>query len=303
MKAKIALLLVLISSLFVKAQLRDSTFFQVSPQLNKTRVNTVAIGGGGLAIGSLAGLYFAWYADYPQSKFHFVNDNNNWGLMDKIGHMTTTYNVGLIGYDMLKWSGVSENKSVWYGGLSGFTYLTIVEVMDGFSENWGFSWGDMAFNTMGAASFIAQQKIWKEQRIMFKFSVHMSEYAQYNPALLGDGWQEQWLKDYNGQTYWLSVNPWSFTKNENNWWPRWLNIAGGYGIDGYVSADGSNPNYPDIISQSQYYLSLDVDLRRIKVKNDFLRTVLHTISFIKIPAPAIEFNQKSGGTRFHWLYF
>ena len=61
--------------------------------------------------------------------------------------------------------------------------------------------------------------------------------------------------------------------------------------------------YEDIISQRQYYLSFDLDLRRIKVKNDFLRTVLHTISFIKFPAPALEFNQKNGGTKLYWLYF
>jgi hypothetical protein len=33
------------------------------------------------------------------------------------------------------------------------------------------------------------------------------------------------------------------------------------------------------------------------------RTVLHTISFIKIPAPTVEFNQHHGGTKFYWLYF
>ena len=269
----------------------------------------MAIGGGALAVGSLTGLYFVWYADYPQSSFHFVNDNQNWGMMDKVGHATTTYAVGQVGYDMLKWSGVSENKAVWYGGLTGWSYLAIIEIMDGFSSNWGFSWGDFAFNTMGAALFIGQQKAWQEQRFMLKWSYHATKYPQIRNDLVGDelignGWTSEWLKDYNGQTYWLSVNPWSFTKNENNWWPRWLNVAGGYGIDGFVTATGKPLNgAEDIVSQQQYYLSLDVDLRKIKMKSGFWKTLLHTISFIKIPAPTIEFNQHNGGTKFYWLYF
>ena len=309
MSLKKTILLLLLLPQFCWAQLCDSTLWQASTQLNKTRVNTVAIGGGALAVGSLTGLYFVWYADYPQSSFHFVNDNQNWGMMDKVGHATTTYAVGQVGYDMLKWSGVSENKAVWYGGLTGWSYLAIIEIMDGFSSNWGFSWGDFAFNTMGAALFIGQQKAWQEQRFMLKWSYHATKYPQIRNDLVGDelignGWTSEWLKDYNGQTYWLSVNPWSFTKNENNWWPRWLNVAGGYGIDGFVAATGKPLNgAEDIVSQQQYYLSLDVDLRKIKMKSGFWKTLLHTISFIKIPAPTIEFNQHNGGTKFYWLYF
>lgn len=296
-------ILALMSTHLGQAQLRDTTLWQPAKSLNKTRVNTVAVGGVGASAVALTGLYFAWYADYPQSDFHFYNDNANWGYMDKLGHATTTYSVGQIGYDLLKWSGVQENKAVWYGGLSGFTFMAAIEVMDGFSEEWGFSWGDFGFNTLGAGLFIAQQKLWQEQRFMLKFSAHGSKYAQYNPDLLGSVWYETWLKDYNGQTYWLSINPRSFSKNESGWWPRWLNVAAGYGIDGYVSADGSNTQFPQFTAQSQYYFSFDIDLRKMQVKNDFLRTVLHTVSFIKIPAPTLGINQKTGGTTFYWLYF
>ena len=294
------LLLICLVPLLVGAQWRDTTFWQPSTQFNKTRFNAYAYGGGALAVGSLAGLYFAWYADFPQSGFHFTNDNQNWGGMDKVGHATTTFTVGQASYDVLKWSGISENKATWYGGLTGFGYLTVIEVMDGFSDGWGFSWGDMAFNTAGAALFIGQQLGWKEQRFQLKWSYHPTDYPQYRPDLLGSSWQEQWLKDYNGQTYWLSASPGTFGVE---WWPRWLCLSGGYSIDGYVSANGSNTEHPDIISQKQYYFSFDIDLRQIPVKNDFWRTVLHTISFIKIPAPAVEFNQHVGGTKFYWLYF
>jgi hypothetical protein len=89
------------------------------------------------------------------------------------------------------------------------------------------------------------------------------------------------------------------------WFPKWLNIAGGYGATDMIDAKQS----PEEIAAGfnrhrQYYLSLDVDLRKIPMKSGFLKTLLHTISFIKIPAPTVQFNgAQNGGTTFHWLYF
>ena len=103
------------------------------------------------------------------------------------------------------------------------------------------------------------------------------------------------MKDYNGQTYWLSVNPASFMSKETKF-PKWLNLAFGYGANGMTGGE-SNPLYVDSNSNviefkryRQYYLSLDIDLTRIKTKSKFLKTVFYTIGFIKIPAPSVEFS-------------
>jgi hypothetical protein len=285
------------------AQLRDPTLWTPSDSLNKVRKNTFAIGSSTLAAGSFGALYFAWYAGYPQSSFHLTNDNQNWFGMDKIGHATTTYVVGQAGYDMLRWTGIKEKPAVWYGGLMGWSYLAVIETMDGFSDGWGFSLGDMAANTLGSALFISQQLAWKEQRVMLKFSAHPTPYAQYNTRLLGSAFHEQLLKDYNGQTYWLSTSPRAFFNESLTWWPRWLCLSGGYGIDGVLTATGEPlEGYEQFTAQRQYYFSLDIDLRQIPMKSGFWKTLLHTISFIKIPAPTLEFNQ-DGSTHFHALYF
>ena len=47
-----------------------------------------------------------------------------------------------------------------------------VEVMDGFSAEWGFSWSDMAANAIGMGTFVAQEAIWDEQRIILKISTN-----------------------------------------------------------------------------------------------------------------------------------
>jgi hypothetical protein len=78
--------------------------------------------------------------------------------------------------------------------------------------------------------------MWKEQRITPKFSFHTTQYAQYRPNVLGSSLAEQMLKDYNGQTYWLSVNTPSI-KAQN---PKWLNLAIGYGANGMLTGNGEN---------------------------------------------------------------
>lgn len=248
----------------------------------------------------MTGMYALWYKDIPSSPFHTFNDNEEWNQMDKIGHGMTSYYIGKAGHDVLKWSGVSRKKSIWYGGTLGLFFLTSVEVFDGYSSAWGFSWGDVAVNTGGSLFFIAQQLAWDEQRVLLKYSFHKSKYADLRPELLGKNLLQNALKDYNGQTYWMSANIASFL-GEDTKFPKWLNLAVGYGADGMVGAF-DNAFDPTVIRQRQYYLSLDIDLTRIKTKSKFFNTVLGAFGFIKFPLPTVEFNQH-GKTKFYGVYF
>jgi hypothetical protein len=64
-----------------------------------------------------------------------------------------------------------------------------------------------------------------------KFSFHRSIFSKFNPGELGKNIWQRWLKDYNGQTYWLSINPSSFIK-DNSGFPKWLNTAFDYAQKG-----------------------------------------------------------------------
>ena len=271
--------------------------FNTPIKFSKKRFALVASTEAVLYAGSLIGLNELWYKDYPRSSFHSFNDNEEWLQVDKIGHVTTAYYVGRVGTQLYKWSGVKRKKAIWYGGMLGSVYQSTIEVLDGYSSEWGFSWGDFASNTAGSLFCIGQELAWDEQRIVLKFSFMQSEYSKFRPNVLGENLQENILKDYNGQTYWLSVNPSSFMSEETRF-PKWLNIAVGYGANGMT---GGNFNPPYIDSEGfqiyheryrQYYLSFDVDLTRIKTKSKFLNTVFYSIGYLKIPAPAIEFSEK-----------
>jgi uncharacterized protein YfiM (DUF2279 family) len=274
--------------------------FSQEDSLNINRLKTVI---GLETIGytsTMVGMYSLWYKNEPSSSFHTFNDNQEWNQMDKIGHGVTSYYVGKSGYEVLKWSGVSRKKSIWFGGTLGLFFLTSVEVFDGYSSAWGFSWGDVAVNTAGSGMFIAQQLAWDEQRVLLKYSFHKSDYAQLRPNLLGENITEQAIKDYNGQTYWMSANIASFL-GDNTTFPKWLNFAVGYGADGMVGAF-DNSLYANITRQRQYYISLDIDLTRIKTKSKFVNTLFGTFGFLKFPLPTIEFNS-DGNTKFYGFYF
>jgi hypothetical protein len=291
----------------VFSQAKDSVIlYNPSDSIHKGRLTAVLVTQGVLYAGSLSALYFAWYKDYPQSSFHFFNDFDEWMQMDKVGHMTTSYYISRVGYASYIWAGVDRKKAAWYGGLLGFAYLANIEILDGFSSQWGFSAGDFASNTLGCALFIVQQLAWNEQRFVLKYSFHSTKYPQYRPDLLGTGFAQQLVKDYNGQSYWLSGNISSFLSKSSKF-PKWINIAFGYGAEGMTGASGNSLVYHGKpIAQSdryrQFYLSLDIDLTRIPTRSKTVKTLLTLVSFIKIPFPALEYNT-AGKFIVHPFYF
>jgi hypothetical protein len=283
-------------------QSKIDLFLTPSDTLNRPRLNAVIITEAALGSGALIGLNQLWYSDYDQSKFHTIDDNNEWLQMDKLGHVLTSYHIGRLGADVLNWSGTNNKNQLIYGATLGLTFLTVVEVFDGFSEEWGFSWGDMASNFAGTGLYVGQELLWEEQRITFKYSFHQTKFAEKRPERLGTNFLEQTIKDYNGQTYWLSANIHSFTKGGKM--PKWLNIAFGYGADGMLTGDeySNTLEFPDQERIRQYYLSLDVDLGRIETNSRLLKSLFNVINFIKIPAPTFEINS-NGKMKFHYLYF
>ncbi|HRM13800.1 MAG TPA: DUF2279 domain-containing protein, partial [Flavobacterium sp.] len=245
----------------------------------------------------------AWYADYPKSDFHFINDNSDWLQMDKFGHVFASYHLGRFGAEMLQWSGANKKNQLLYGAGLGFAFLTAVEVFDGYSSQWGASSGDIIANASGTALYVSQELIWKEQRITPKFSFHTTKYAGYRPEVLGSSYTEQILKDYNGQTYWLSVNLHSFAKGSKI--PKWLNVALGYGAEGMITGNKENTTTtytPNPQRFKQLYLSLDVDLTKIETNSHFLKTIFSVFNSVKIPAPTIKFVQFND-IKYHFIYF
>ncbi len=303
MKTKYYIVFLLLFSGLISAQNSIETFLKPADTLNKHRLKTLEISEAAIGSATLIGLNQIWYADYPHSNFHFINDNAEWLQMDKAGHVFSSYHLGSFGANALKWSGANKKSQLIYGATLGLTFMTIVEVFDGYSANWGASMGDVLANVSGTALYVSQELLWKEQRIVPKFSFHTTPYASRRPNVLGSSLGEQILKDYNGQTYWLSANIYSFAKSSK--FPKWLNVAFGYGAEGMITGNDEFVNtifLPESKRYRQFYLSLDVDLTKIQTKSHFVKTILTVFNTIKIPAPAFEI-RGNGGSKLHLIYF
>lgn len=276
-------------------------FLTPSDSLNLKRRNAVIISEVALSASALIGLNELWYADFERSKFQTINDNAEWLQMDKFGHAFTAYQMGKQGANLLHWSGVSKKDQLIYGATLGFGFLTAVEVLDGYSSEWGFSWGDVGANALGTGLYISQELLWKEQRIDVKFSFSQSRYAAQRPDKLGTSFTEQILKDYNGQTYWLSFNLHSFFKQSKI--PKWLNVALGYGGEGMLSGSKVTDNQllTNIERYRQFYLSLDINLSNLNTNSALLKSIFNVFNMIKIPFPTLEFNKN--GAVFHLLHY
>ncbi len=279
--------------------------------VNKDRIWLVTGAHAVMWTGSYIALNKAWYADYPKQGFHSFNDSKEWNQMDKAGHIWTAYQLARVSGAAWKWTGLPEKSAVWLGGTSSLAFQSIIEIQDGFSQKWGFSWYDMAANTIGAGAYIAQELGWKEQRIQVKLGYWPYDYPHdlltRRDELFGTGKLERILKDYNSQTYWLSANLHSFIPDSHI--PRWLNLSLGYssdlmlgGMDNtWTDESGNYTDRTNIPRTRRYYLSVDVDLTRINTRSKFLRSVFSVCNAIKIPAPALEFNS-TGKFRFHAIH-
>ncbi|HBD26496.1 MAG TPA: DUF2279 domain-containing protein [Flavobacterium sp.] len=289
-------------SVFSQAQSDSINFLKPSDTLNKPRRTGVYVGES-VALGvTLIGLNQLWYKDYPKSSFHFINDNNQWLQMDKLGHLYSTYHLGRLGAEMLHWSGASKKEQLIYGSTLGLGFLTVVEVFDGFSQEWGASSGDIIANVSGTALYVSQELLWNEQRITPKFSFHQTKFASQRPETLGTSLNEQILKDYNGQTYWLSFNIQSFTKD--SFTPKWLNLAFGYGGEGMLYGKDAEAIQYSVFQNPyrQFYLSFDIDLTKIETKSHFLKSLFSVFNTLKIPAPTLQYDDFNG-VKAHFIYF
>ncbi|MBS1662411.1 MAG: DUF2279 domain-containing protein [Bacteroidetes bacterium] len=281
-------------------------FFKPSPTYNPGRVNGTIIVESAIGAAVTFGLNYLWYKKFAHSKFHYFNDNNEWLNVDKVGHATTAYNIAAIQSDLLYWGGVKRGTAAIIGTATALGFMSMIEILDGHSEKWGFSKGDMLANLAGCVLYEGQHLMWGEQRISLKFSYHGTIFPSYHPAELGSNLPQRMLKDYNGQSYWLSFNIGSFLPARANF-PNWLNLSVGYGAEGMIGAV-KNPTeikgkaIPEFRRYRQFYLSFDTDLYRVDGLSPLAATLLKINRTVKTPGPALEWNSEEG-TKFHFFYY
>lgn len=306
--------IIFIAPVFLYAQ-EDSISIQFANANHIKKRNTrilVAVNTGAY-VGSMTALYQAWYKNFPQSKFHTFNDGKEWQQIDKIGHFYTAYTMSKYSMELWRNAPIHQRKRIWIGGISGAAYQTIIEILDGFSSEWGWSWSDISANLLGSGTLIAQELLWNEQKLHIKTSFHKNKYQDpslnsRSNELFGHSLAERYLKDYNGQTYWISADLKSFFSKSKI--PAWLQLSIGTGAEGIFGAEkniavdkaGYTIFYrPDIKRYRQWYLAPDVNLTKIKTRYKSIKTALFILNALKFPTPTVEFSNSS--VKWKWIYF
>ena len=133
---------------------------------------------------SLLWLSSVWYNTY--TGFHFFDDLFEWEYMDKLGHFFASFHLGLFFFKVFA---DSENlnpsfRKKWYC-FSGFLLLLPIEILDGFSLNYGASPADLLANGLGGLFCYCHVTYKVVSDTLPKFSFHATAFNVIRPDLLG----------------------------------------------------------------------------------------------------------------------
>lgn len=253
-------------------------------------VPVLALTGGGY-IACYTALGVMWYRDALGGGFRWFDDWPEWQQIDKLGHAYGAYQISRSYIHLLGRSGISKRQRLFWGGLSGFVAQSPIEIFDGFSADWGASWGDLVANAAGSALAIANEGLWGQQRIQLKFGYWPDPLAQQYPDKLGGSAAEQLMKNYNAQQYWLCTAPADWAP-QLRYWPRWLGFGLGYSAQGLIGGYGQEPcSVINAREYRQWYLGFDFRPDMIRTKKGWIRTSLFILSAFRIPLPALRYDR------------
>ena len=185
------------------------------------------------------GINEVWYKNYARSDFHFFDDFKEWNGMDKVGHACTSYQLNKFSHTLFEKNNIKNPllKSSIYT----FGYMLGVELLDGYSTEWGFSIYDVIGNGIGTFLYSFQELNLRVNRLKLSF-LSPKHHTQHADPLLGENRLQQIFKDYNGQTYWVTFN-YNELWNKNQTF-RLCRFCVGYSIDGFTGGH----NNPEISS-------------------------------------------------------
>jgi hypothetical protein len=273
------LLLLISSAALAQPGVPDSALRADTSRADTSRVDPVRLGvvSGVTAAGLVAGYAFQknlWWKGEP-SKFH-LDWKHDWVYAlgsDKLGHFYFPYAVTKLYGQVFAWCGVDTASSLWLAGGLGFAHQTFVEIRDGFSAEWGFSWGDFAANTLGAGYPIAQHYIAPLENFDMKISYYPS-------ARFKAGGYRAIIDDYESTYHWLSIDVHNLLPAKaRHYWPAWINIAVGHSVRD-LDLHGAGHH--------ELYLALDWNLEGLPGDGWFWNLVKRNLNLYHLPAPAVR---------------
>jgi hypothetical protein len=214
-----------------------------------------------------------WKGD--KSNFHF-EWQHDWSYAlgeDKFGHFYFPYLASNVYSQAFQWAGVDSIKSIWYASSFAFTYQVLVEVRDGFSKQWGFSWGDFSADFLGASYPVLQNKIPSLRNFNLQISFYPSK--RFN-----EGSNKAIFDDYESTYNWLNINIYNLLPEQvQKCYPKFINLAIGHSVEKLDDIGGGN---------HRFYLGLDWNLEALPLDGWFWNLLKRNFNYYHLPAPTIQ---------------
>jgi hypothetical protein len=221
---------------------------QLAPEPPNLRLRNTLIIGGTAALFTAYGMAKWWETGFGGG-FDKVNEgwfgsDTQYGGADKLGHMFTNYASMRLLIPLFEAVGNSREASVKLSAWTTLGIFTGIEIADGYSRAYKFSWQDAAMNVAGVALGVVLETYPQLDDVFdFRFAYSPSPGNQFDP-----------FGDYSGQKYLLVVKADGFEPLRRNRFLRYLEVAVGYGAKGF---DPGGERRRDI------YLGLSLNLSRL----------------------------------------
>ena len=239
--------------------------------------------------------------------FHIVEDYQYSLGADKFGHFYGTYMPSYFMSQVFMSTGFGYDLSHVLGGTLGLLYTSYVEVLDGYSKDFGFSPSDWYADFAGASFFVAQHFVPVLQNFQPKF-------MYVKPSWIGEKNRreaESFIDDYSAQTFWMSINVHNLLpKSMKNYWPDFLELSVGYAVYSLCTCDWHglpcDPAISEPVSKGAWgnrTLLIGLDYNLVKLLPDdgafwnWLKQSLNLFRFL--PAPTLEIGRT---TRFYLTF-
>lgn len=256
--------------------------------LKSTRTNLLI---SSVALGTALYGATAWWSD---SSTEFKIRHEGWfdadtpnGGADKLGHGYSFYVSTRLLKKGFEWAGHGSKQAAQLAGLSSAALSVGVEIMDGFTDKYGFSTEDMIMNLsgIGMGVFLESYPQWDELfdfRLKYWPSSDARELKEYDP-----------LADYSGQTYLFIVKASGIPFLRQNTFSRYLELAVGYGTRGYQPTDGTGRQET---SRHLYYgISLNLSLLlsdTIFKKSSYRNATENLLEYFQMPGTSLLSDHK-----------
>lgn len=279
----------------------DSNLNDGTTKINKWRLATAIV----TTSSTLGVAYYKvqneWWSENSKS-FHIdtKNDYRYAKNIDKIGHFLGGDISAELLQAQLSWAGLKKNQAYFYGFLMSTSVQLFIELKDAYAPTYGFSIGDVAAGSAGAFYHYMKSKSKFIESTDLKWSYykrHDYYFREYKFGAFHD--------DYMNQTYWLSMSINDWMKQDSKFeriWPDFLTVCVGMGVDEKLNSYYNGQQSYEVFGTGsyEYYLSLDLDWRKILPQNKAgWRTVTKVLNHVKAPLPTLRFGPS---TKAHLWY-